>query len=348
MPQYIIELAGGLLLGLILRFVSQLIVRFSYRKRAPQLFSVLKKQLRLVSLFLFPNLVIFIFFSMEGGAECPICLKISQVVLIFTGSWFLIKSANVVEYLILRKFDIEKYDNVRERRIVTQLRYLKKIVIVGIIIVAVSLLLLSFESGRKFGTALITSAGLLSLILGFASQKTLGNLIAGFQIAFTQPIKIDDAVLVENEWGWIEEINLTYVVVRIWDWRRLVLPITYFIEKPFQNWTRNEAAIIGSVYIYADYRLPVEKLREKLREILETEEKWDKNVWSMQVIDVSQETMTVRALMSASTSPRAWDLRCSVREQLLGFISENYPDYLPQTRVLMNKQEENAGNGNSD
>ncbi|MGW8314170.1 MAG: mechanosensitive ion channel family protein [Bacteroidales bacterium] len=173
------------------------------------------------------------------------------------------------------------------------------------------------------------------IVIGFAAQKLLGNILAGFQIALTQPIRLDDVVIVENEWGWIEEINLTYVVVRIWDKRRLIVPTTYFIEKPFQNWTRVSADILGTVFIYTDYQMPVDLLRTAFMEILKSTDLWDGKVGVMQVTDATDRTMEIRALMSAPNSPTAWDLRVYVREKLIAYLQEHFPDSLPRTRVEM-------------
>lgn len=235
---------------------------------------------------------------------------------------------------MLDKYDItKKEDNRHERKVITQLNFIKNAIILSIIIITIGALLLSFEGGQKFGAGLLTSAGVASVIIGFAAQKTIANFLAGIQIAFTQPMKIDDAVLVENEWGWIEEINLTYVVVRLWDWRRLVLPITYFIDKPFQNWTRNKAEIIGSVFFHLDYSAPVDKIREQLSKILDKEPLWDRKVCVLHVVDATEKTIEFRALMSARNSPQAWDLRCSVREKLIKYVQENHPDCLPLHRI---------------
>jgi hypothetical protein len=215
----------------------------------------------------------------------------------------------------------------------TKIKFVKRIVIILIVTIGVSILLLSFDSVRQYGVGILTSAGIFSVIIGFAAQKSLANLMAGIQIAFTQPIKIDDVVIVEGEWGRIEEINLTYVVVNIWDLRRIVLPITYFIETPFQNWTRNESALIGTAFFQLNYLTPVPKLREKLKEILDQTPLWDGRSWALQVTDTQGQLMVVRALMSARNSAETFDLRCIVREKLIEFIVQEYPDALPSTRV---------------
>ena len=204
-----------------------------------------------------------------------------------------------------------------------------------IIVVALSLILMSFESIRRIGVSLIASAGVAGIIIGFAAQKAIGTILAGIQIALSQPIRLDDVVIVENEWGRIEEINLTYVVVAIWDKRRLVLPTTYFIEKPFQNWTRNTSEILGTVFIYADYTLPVDAVRKELDRILDGNSLWDGEVKVVQVTDTTERTVEVRVLVSAKDSSTAWDLRVEVRERLLSFLQQRYPECLPKARLEM-------------
>jgi small-conductance mechanosensitive channel len=181
--------------------------------------------------------------------------------------------------------------------------------------------------------SLFASAGVAGLVAGLAARPLLSSLIAGVQIAMTQPIRIDDAVVVENEWGWIEEITSTYVVIKLWDWRRLIVPLSYFIEKPFQNWTREGAAIIGSVFLYVDYAAPVERVREKLNEIVKASRLWDGRVVNLQVSDAKDHAIELRALVSARTSPLAWDLRCEVREKLIAFLRDEYPEALPRQRA---------------
>ena len=253
--------------------------------------------------------------------------------LIMSIGWFLMSIVNIARDALLSHCDIVAKDNLNARRIYTQTRVIESVLDVIIVVVTVALVLMTFEKIRQIGTSLLASAGVIGVVLGFAAQKTLGNFIAGLQIALTQPIRIDDVVIVEGEWGWIEEITLTYVVVRIWDLRRIVLPISYFIENPFQNWTRTSADILGSVYIYADYTVPVEKLRSELTRILGESPHWDKKVNVLQVTNATEQTVEVRALMSAEDSPTAWKLRCEVREKLLEFLQARFPECLPRTRV---------------
>lgn len=258
---------------------------------------------------------------------------ISKTCLIAVTTWLITRIVIIVEKILIDKLDFDTPDNNQARRMFTKIKFVKRIVIILIITIGLSILLLSFDSVRQYGVGILTSAGIFSVIIGFAAQKSLANLMAGIQIAFTQPIKIDDVVIVEGEWGRIEEINLTYVVVNIWDLRRIVLPITYFIETPFQNWTRNESALIGTAFFQLNYLTPVPKLREKLKEILDQTPLWDGRSWALQVTDTQGQLMVVRALMSARNSSETFDLRCIVREKLIEFIVQEYPGALPSTRV---------------
>jgi small-conductance mechanosensitive channel len=202
-----------------------------------------------------------------------------------------------------------------------------------VIVITVGFMLMTFPEIRRLGLSLFASAGIAGLVIGMAARPALSNLIAGLQIALTEPIRIDDVVIVEGEWGRIEEIGTTYVVVKIWDLRRMVVPLSYFIEKPFQNWTRVSADILGSVFLYTDYTVPVEALREELTRILKSTQLWDGTVNVLQLSDAREHTVEVRALMSARNSSDQWDLRCFVRERLIAFLQKNYPEALPRTRA---------------
>lgn len=262
--------------------------------------------------------------------------RITEISLTIIFALVLIRIIKVLEDYFYHKYDLNKEDNLKERKIRTQLQFIRKFVVSLIILVTVSIILLSFESMRKIGTGLLTGVGIGGIIIGFAAQKSLGNLLAGFQIAFTQPIRIDDVLIVEGEWGRVEEITLTYVVVNIWDQRRLILPITYFIEKPFQNWTRVSAQLLGTVFLYLDYTIPIPPLRDELTRLLTDHPLWDKRVNVVQLTDNKANTVEVRFLMSARNSSQAFDLRCYVREEMIAFIRANYPDSLPKTRLEYN------------
>lgn len=270
-----------------------------------------------------------------GEAATSTVNHIIKVAFIFSITWLIIKGIHLVRETILRQYDIEDSDNLKARSVYTQFRVLERILIFVVILIAVAVALMTFDGIKRIGISLFASAGVAGIVIGFAAQKMLGNILAGFQIALTQPIRLDDVVIVENEWGKIEEINLTYVVVRIWDMRRLILPTTYFIEKPFQNWTRVSADILGTVYIYTDYHMPVDQLRSAFKEILKSTKLWDGKVSVMQVTDATDRAMEIRALMSAPDSSTAWDLRVLVREKLIAYLQEHFPDSLPRTRVEM-------------
>jgi small-conductance mechanosensitive channel len=196
-------------------------------------------------------------------------------------------------------------------------------------------MLMVFDSVRQFGASILASAGIAGIVVGFAAQRSIATLLAGFQIALTQPIRLDDVVIVEGEWGRIEDITLTYVVVRVWDLRRLVVPITYFIEQPFQNWTRSSADILGTVFLYVDYAVPLDALRAELTRLLEASRFWDRKVNLLQVTDAKEQTLEIRALASAADASLAWDLRCEIREKLVAFIQQNYPESLPRLRASL-------------
>lgn len=266
--------------------------------------------------------------DMEGVIQNAVSL-----LLIGTVGFLLLQLVDVLAKLVLQNHRIDVADNRQARAIYTQVMVLKKIATVVIVILAGASMLMVFHSVRQFGTAIMASAGVAGIIIGFAAQKSIATLLAGFQIALTQPIRIDDVVIVENEWGRIEEITLTYVVVRIWDLRRLVLPITYFIETPFQNWTRTSADILGTVFLHVDYTVPLDSLRAELTRILEGSPLWDRKVNVLQVTDAKPHTLELRALASARDASAAWDLRCHIREQLIVFIQKHYPESLPRMRA---------------
>jgi small-conductance mechanosensitive channel len=260
----------------------------------------------------------------------------AAVLLIVAVAWTLVQLAGTAEKLVLHRFRVDVADNLRARSVHTQVSVLRKVLVVLILVFAAASVLMVFETMRQFGTSLLASAGIAGLVLGFAAQRVLGNILAGFQIALTQPIRLDDAIVVEGEWGWVEELTLTYAVVRLWDLRRLVLPITYFIEHPFQNWTRTSASLIGSVYLYLDYATPMEALRAELLRLCEQHaDLWDGKVCALQVTDTREHVIEVRALASAASGGAAWELRCRIREQLIAFLHRNYPDSLPTWRTLL-------------
>jgi small-conductance mechanosensitive channel len=331
-------LAGvAIVIGLILKFMLSLLIR-KKPKDGRAVFSVSRSMLhRLGKPFsYFLPLVAFNFllpFMKMKTNVGPVLNKTVEILLTISFANVLIGVVKVFEDYIYHTFDIQKADNLRERKIRTQLQFIRRIAIGLIFILAVCTILLSFNNLRKIGTGLLTGVGVGGIIIGFAAQKSLGNFLAGFQIAFTQPLRIDDVLVVEGEWGRVEEITLSYVVLNIWDQRRLILPINYFVEKPFQNWTRNHADILGTVFIYLDYTMPLDPLRQELTRLLDGDPLWDRRVNILQVTNTSERTMEVRALMSAANSSNAFDLRCHIREGLIRFVRQHYPDSLPVTRL---------------
>ena len=264
--------------------------------------------------------------------------KIVDILLTVSFAGILIALVKVGQDYFYHRYDLNKPDNLRERKIRTQLVFLRKVIVGLIIVVTVCVILLSFDNLRKLGTGLLTGVGIGGIIIGFAAQRSLGNLLAGFQIAFTQPLRIDDALVVEGEFGRVEEITLTYVVLHLWDQRRMILPINYFIEKPFQNWTRTTAEMMGTVILYLDYSVPLEPLREEFKRLLDASPLWDKRVSAVQVTGATERDVEVRLLMSARNSSEVFDLRCYIRENLILFIRENYPESLPKTRMELRER----------
>lgn len=268
--------------------------------------------------------------------------------------WAAITALKIAADLYLLQFRIDTEDNLLARKHYTQVRVLTRTVDVLVIILTVSAALMTFEPVRQYGVSLFASAGVAGLVAGLAARPVLSNLFAGVQLAMTQPIRLDDAVIVEGEWGTVEEITSTYVVVKIWDWRRLIVPLTYFIEKPFQNWTRETSALIGAAMLYVDYRAPVSVIRDKLRQIAEASPNWDRRVVALQVTDCKEETLELRCLVSAPSAGAAFDLRCEVREKLVDFLQREHPQALPRKRADLALEADGAllvarnGNGAQD
>jgi small-conductance mechanosensitive channel len=262
---------------------------------------------------------------------------VDAIFIALTG-WLAIKIVHILRDMILSRYNVQARDNAVARGVHTQMRMLANIVNAIIVLLTVSFILMGIPGAGHIGVSILASAGIAGIVIGFSAQKALGNLIAGIQIAIAQPIRLDDVVIIENEWGWIEEINLTFAVVRIWDLRRLIVPISFFLEKPFQNWTRTNADLLGTVFIYADYNLPVKEIRDELSRILKESPLWDKKVCGLQVTNMTEKTIELRALMSAADSSALWDLRCEVREKLLEFLQTRFPECLPKVRIEGDKR----------
>ena len=257
--------------------------------------------------------------------------------------WAAITALRIGADLYLRRFSLDTEDNLLARKHFTQVRVLTRTADVLVVMFTVGAALMTFEPVRQYGVSLFASAGVAGLVAGLAARPVLSNLFAGVQLAMTQPIRIDDSVVVENEWGQIEEITATYVVIRCWDLRRLIVPLTYFIEKPFQNWTRETASLIGSAFFYLDYRAPIAAMRDELTRIVEQSKWWDRKVVALQVTDLKECTIEVRTLMSAANAGNAFELRCEVREKMIDFLLREHPEALPTERAEIAFEGNGAG-----
>lgn len=251
--------------------------------------------------------------------------KAGQILLILSIGWLVVQVVRAIFRYFQNKLDVNQPDNLIARRRLTQLNMIEKVLIVTAVIVFTGIALMSFETVKGLGMSLLASAGVLGIVVGLAAQRSVGQILSGVQIAITQPIRLDDVVVIEGEWGRIEEINITYAVVKIWDERRLIVPIDYFLNNPIQNWTRTSSNILGTVFLYVSYDLPLDPLREKLAAIVKSDPNWDGRVQNIQVTDSKQWYKEIRVLVSSENSSKNWDLRVSVREKLIDFINENYP-----------------------
>ncbi|HVZ42970.1 MAG TPA: mechanosensitive ion channel domain-containing protein [Ramlibacter sp.] len=233
---------------------------------------------------------------------------------------------------IIEQHPVTTSDNLQARRVLTQTRVLSRSATTLVLIAGASLALMTFPGARQVGASLLASAGVIGIVGGLAARPVFSNLIAGLQIALSQPIRLDDVLIVQGEWGRVEEITGTYVVLKIWDERRLIVPLQWFIENPFQNWTRTSAQILGSVMLWVDYATPVEAIRAEAKRVAESASEWDGRVFSVQVSDTTDRAMQVRVLVSSADSGKSWDLRCKLREALLAFLAREHPQCLPVAR----------------
>lgn len=336
LPNWLIAAAlvgGGIILALVANAMIVTTIRNTLGVRHPKTRSLLtrsKGPLRLSLIVLALSFVVRV--APIGDRTATIFANLLNVAFITLLGWTAVTGVEIVSEVYLRRFKLDAEDNLLARKHVTQVGILKRAADTLIVIMTVAAALMTFEEVRQYGVSLFASAGVAGLAIGLAARPLLSNLIAGIQIAVAQPIRLDDVVFLEGEYGTIEEITTTYVVIKLWDWRRMVVPLSYFIEKPFQNWTRETSALIGSVFLYVDYTVPVEKLREKLMEVARASPLWDGRVVVLQVSDAKDHTVELRALLSARSAPAAWDLRCEVREKLIAYLQEEFPNALPRTR----------------
>ncbi|SIQ16333.1 Small-conductance mechanosensitive channel [Alkalispirochaeta americana] len=259
--------------------------------------------------------------------------RLPSLIVVAASGMLLHRATGTLFIFLRRQFDLSNPDNLRARRATTQIIVLERIALISVAVLTIAVLLMTIPGIQRFGTSLLASAGVAGLVIGLAAQQSIANVLAGIQIAITQPLRIDDAVVIDGEWGWVEEITLTYVVIRIWDRRRLVVPISYLLQKPFQNWTRTTSSVIGAVTIHADYSVDVEALRKEQSMILAKHPLWDGEVDVVQMMEASDRTVVIRSLMSAANSPKAWDLRCDLRERLIRWLGETQSGALPRQRM---------------
>lgn len=329
------RLAGAVLLGLLLHELLSRVLAALARRTRWNIDDVMVRRLRrpgrlVVVLFVIQVVVgsVFDLSRAEGGVRQALALGTIGAI-----TWLVLSTIAAIDEHVKSKYDITVADNLEARRVHTQMDVVTRTLHVFVVVIGVAVALMTFPRVRELGASLLASAGIAGLAIGLAARPVLENLIAGLQIAITQPIRLDDVVIVEGEWGRIEEITATYVVVKIWDERRLIVPFGRFIQQPFQNWTRTSAEILGTIFLYTDYTVPLSEVREELKRIVEGSEDWDGRVCNVQVTDANEQTMQIRALISASDSGKAWNLRVLVREKLIEFLQREHPDALPRTRV---------------
>lgn len=254
------------------------------------------------------------------------------LLLIAGATWLVVSAIAGLADGVIESNPLTVEDNLHARRIATQTRVLSRSAMVLILIAGIAMALMTFPGARQLGASLLASAGVLGIIGGLAARPVFSNLIAGLQLALAQPIRLDDVLIVQGEWGRVEEITGTYVVLKIWDERRLIVPLQWFIENPFENWTRTGSEILGTVMLYVDFTAPVDAIRAEARRIVDAAPEWDRRVFAVQVTDATERTMQVRILVSARNAGKAFDLRCKVREEVLAFLAREYPQCLPQVR----------------
>lgn len=343
-------LLAAVLLGLIFhRLLFALLPRI-LRRTPLGLDDALARRLRRPSRVLFPLFGIRAALAVLTTRDTRWIGDVGQAVtiaLILTLTWLAIAAVRAIAGWLRSRHDVTVADNLQARRIHTQVDVLATTLAIVIAMVGGAIALMQFPQVRELGASLLASAGIAGIVVGLAARPVLSNLIAGVQLAFSEPIRLDDVVVVEGEWGRVEDITSAYVVVKIWDERRLVLPVSYFLENPFQNWTRETAQVLGTVFLHLDWRVPVDRIRTKLQALCEANDNWDGRAVGVQVTGTSPEAVEVRCLMSAADASRLWTLRCDVREGLVAFLQAEYPESLPVLRAEVRRvgEERRVGDG---
>jgi small-conductance mechanosensitive channel len=329
----IIAVAAGT--ALILHKWLRRLVRGLLEGRYPNLLAIFSRirGLTRLALLIVAMIVVLPVLPIDRGVVALLARLLAMAVIGLTG-WAAIVALHIGADVYLRRFRLDTADNLLARKHNTQVRVLLRTIDVLVVLITAGAALMTFEAVRQYGVSLFASAGVAGIVAGLAARPVLSNLFAGVQLAMTQPIRLDDAVIVEGEWGTIEEITATYVVVRIWDLRRLIVPLSYFIERPFQNWTRESAALIGVVLFYLDYRAPVGLIRDKLGEICKQSKNWNGQTVALQMTGCKESVIELRAIMSANSAGQAFTLRCEVREQMIDFLQREHPEALPRQRQI--------------
>lgn len=281
--------------------------------------------------------------GLPATEQSQLIAPLSAVFILLVG-WSMIAAVGLAGDLYLDRIRTG-YADALTRKHVTQVRLLRRVCTVLIGLVTVSAAMMTFPAVRQYGVSLFASAGAAGIVVGLAARPLLSNLLAGIQIALTQPVKIEDSVVINGEWGWVEDITSTYLVVRTWDWRRVIVPLSWFLEQPIQNWTRESATIIGQVHFFVDYRASVEDLRRQLNELVHASKLWDGKVVNLQVVEATADAIQIRMLATASDASRVWDLRCELREKMIAYLQETHPDWLPHRRLYLADQAEPGGLG---
>jgi small-conductance mechanosensitive channel len=265
----------------------------------------------------------------------PTLREAGTLLLILTFGWLLVSLVSVLDQTLRERAVAGLHDESRAKRVLTRVGIFRRVLNALIVVLTIAGMMATFEEGRAIGASILASAGIAALVLGIAARPAAENLIAGLRVALTEPIHIDDVVIVEGEWGKIEEITTTYVVVRIWDRRRLIVPLSYFLEKPFQNWTRAGTDLLAQVTIEVDYSTPVDEVRSEAGRIVTSSALWDKQFWNLQVTEAGERTMRLRILASAANADNAWNIRCEIREKLIAYLQEHHPWALPKIRATL-------------
>lgn len=339
-------LAIAVLIALALHSWARKLTRRAFAGRYPFVFSFFTQTRGLTrAALLILAMIVAIPVAPLPPETATLLARLMAVAVIGLVGWAAIIALHIAADLYLRRFRLDIDDNLLARKHNTQVRVLSRTIDVLLVMLTLSAALMTFPAVRQYGVSLFASAGVAGIVAGLAARPVLSNLMAGVQLAMTQPIRLYDAVIVENEYGTIEEITSTYVVVKLWDLRRMIVPLTYFIEKPFQNWTRESSSLIGNVMIYLDYRAPVELIRQKFEAILKESARWDGQVSAVQVTDFKEGTMELRCLMSARSAGQTFDLRCELREKLIDFLQREHPEALPHSRQIAFKAETDETSG---